>query len=314
MRTLYIIGNGFDIAHGLPTTYWNFREYLSAHHPDFLHFFEEMYDTDFPPKKFWSALEIEMGHLNITQMEELAESVLSNMDLEPENVGIKDTMDYYWEGQYGFIKKLQGYIEEWISSIDLSNIAPLKRELVNNDEDLFLNFNYTETLEKVYGIANVLHIHGHIGAETHSSPIMGHGNSTEIAERLELLRAAENIRDESGASIQSAIATYLERTFKDTNSIILQNYAFFENLSEVDHIIIFGWAIGECDVPYLQKIGSSGLPFKKWTIYYHKPEDLESIKDTFIRTIGRDIYEKSEVEFLESKTYWDERMDALCTL
>lgn len=28
MKTLYIIGNGFDIAHGLDTSYWNFREYL----------------------------------------------------------------------------------------------------------------------------------------------------------------------------------------------------------------------------------------------------------------------------------------------
>ncbi|WP_353887649.1 AbiH family protein [uncultured Phocaeicola sp.] len=26
LKTLYIIGNGFDIAHKLPTSYWHFQE------------------------------------------------------------------------------------------------------------------------------------------------------------------------------------------------------------------------------------------------------------------------------------------------
>lgn len=28
MKNLYIIGNGFDLAHSLPTKYSNFKEYL----------------------------------------------------------------------------------------------------------------------------------------------------------------------------------------------------------------------------------------------------------------------------------------------
>lgn len=27
-RILYIIGNGFDLAHGIKSSYWNFREWL----------------------------------------------------------------------------------------------------------------------------------------------------------------------------------------------------------------------------------------------------------------------------------------------
>lgn len=27
---LYIIGNGFDLNHGLPTSYWNYRDYLAG--------------------------------------------------------------------------------------------------------------------------------------------------------------------------------------------------------------------------------------------------------------------------------------------
>ena len=40
---LFIIGNGFDIGHGLPTQYWDFRTYLENVYPDFLHAFEEHY-------------------------------------------------------------------------------------------------------------------------------------------------------------------------------------------------------------------------------------------------------------------------------
>lgn len=35
-----------------------------------------------------------------------------------------------------------------------------------------LNFNYTDTLEKIYGEKSVFHIHGN----QHSSIIFGHGN------------------------------------------------------------------------------------------------------------------------------------------
>ena len=40
---LFLIGNGFDRAHGLPTDYWDFRSFLSKVHPDFLMGFEEHY-------------------------------------------------------------------------------------------------------------------------------------------------------------------------------------------------------------------------------------------------------------------------------
>lgn len=41
---LFIIGNGFDIGHGLPIKYWDFRTFLDLVHPEFLKSFEEHYD------------------------------------------------------------------------------------------------------------------------------------------------------------------------------------------------------------------------------------------------------------------------------
>ena len=41
---LYIIGNGFDLAHELPTSYWDFRSFLKLAPPAFLEAIEEHYD------------------------------------------------------------------------------------------------------------------------------------------------------------------------------------------------------------------------------------------------------------------------------
>ena len=50
MNRMLIVGNGFDLEHGLKTAYWNFREYLEENHLDFLIAFEKMhnfYPVDF---------------------------------------------------------------------------------------------------------------------------------------------------------------------------------------------------------------------------------------------------------------------------
>ena len=34
LKRLFIIGNGFDRAHNLPTSYWDFRKYILTRYPD----------------------------------------------------------------------------------------------------------------------------------------------------------------------------------------------------------------------------------------------------------------------------------------
>ena len=44
MKTLYLVGNGFDIQHGIRTPYSEFRSFLETHHESFLTDFEAMYN------------------------------------------------------------------------------------------------------------------------------------------------------------------------------------------------------------------------------------------------------------------------------
>lgn len=46
-------------------------------------------------------------------------------------------------------------------------------------DDVFLTFNYTETLEELYEVNNITHIHGN-----RDSPIVGHNNASQAEEKV----------------------------------------------------------------------------------------------------------------------------------
>lgn len=199
MNSLYIIGNGFDLAHGLDTRYWSFRTFLQNNHYEFLQHFERLYGIypldeteygyssemqnrwdDTVNKDLWSEFERFMATPDISSILDDSASVVESLGLESGNIGIRDTLDDHWKKEYGFISKLQEYVKDWINQIDISRVVPQKQGLINNDSDCFFSFNYTRVLENVYQVNRVLHIHGTIGAQANYPPFMG----TVIARKL----------------------------------------------------------------------------------------------------------------------------------
>lgn len=325
MSKLYIIGNGFDKAHGLQTGYWSFREYLQKTHPEFLYQFEKMYgfepldDTEYGYSEelqdswndavnhdLWSKFEENMAKPNIEDMIAFSESVVGDLDLESGNIGIQDTMDYYWKQNYGFVGDLQSYLKEWISQIDLSKVTPIQQELIENHDDYFFNFNYTAVLEEVYKIPRVLHIHGSVANEWDGEPIIGHCNREEILKRRDLSRKAETCFEEGDASIQNAIADYLETIYKDTEHLIRINHNFFQQLRDVDQVIVIGWSAGEVDLPYLRIIRDSIREKAKWTVYYYAEDKYDREAYDSLRTACKRcrIHKKFELKFVNSKQFW----------
>lgn len=45
-EALYIIGNGFDLHHGVASKYSDFKAYLAKHDRDLLYALEHLYDCD----------------------------------------------------------------------------------------------------------------------------------------------------------------------------------------------------------------------------------------------------------------------------
>jgi len=317
MRTLYLFGNGFDIAHNINTPYSSFRAFLSEKHESFLTQFEAMYHiqplddtepwyTDAAQKRWeqsvlknlWSFFEEEIGNPDVDGMHDMAESLLDGMPSE----GIKDTLNAYWREQYGFSKSFQKYVLEWLETIDTSKATCKKSELVNNQSDLFINFNYTDTLESVYGIRDVLHIHGSVPTCSTTLPIMGHGNKYLVDLYRRKAKKAQEQFIEWEESICNAIADYCETLYKDTDKIISLNEKFFSSLKNVEQIICLGLSFGDVDIPYLVRIQQEIKPTTKWMVYYYDSAARKRLKDVFgILGISR----KYEVYFLQSDSFWE---------
>ena len=317
MKTLYIFGNGFDIAHGIKTSYSAFRAFLNKNHESFLATFEGMYSIqpldDTEPwytkeaqekwnqsviHNLWRNFEEEIGHPDVDEMYDFAYSMVDTM---PEQ-GIIDTMDAYWRKQYGFVDELQKYVLEWVETIDTSNVTCKKDCLINNDNDLFMSFNYTDTLESAYGIRYVLHLHGGASSCCKIPPIMGHGNKYIIDSYRRKATEAMEEHVEWYESICNATANFCESLYKNTDAIISTHNAFFSALRDIDQIVCLGLSFDDVDVPYLNKIQTEIPPETKWMIYYHSDEDLKRLKSVFgITGISR----KFEIYFRESNNFWD---------
>lgn len=322
MRCLYIIGNGFDLAHDLKTSYWAFRTFLEKIDYEFLDRFEKMYGyyqpdfseygcTEATQKKWednlystlWKDFEKRIGEPDFDDMISYSDSVVADLDLESGPINIKDTLDEYWKREYHFITKFNNYVKEWVETIDLSKASVKNSTLENNETDLFLTFNYTDTLEKIYNIDryNILHIHGGLSDNSNYLPVMGHGN-TEMINYFNMKKVeAEEEYDEGNASICEAIEEYLLITQKDTEEIIKKNNYFFSKLADIQKVIVFGVSFGNVDIPYLCKIKECTQESVQWEFYYHTDADLNNLKNVCeISNISL-----NKVKFIKSDCFWD---------
>ena len=97
---IYILGNGFDLAHNLKTSYRDFRDYLEDTDLEYLIQLEEMYGY-YPESKIsmvqdnlWKEFEYQLGEID-------AESKVDDgkdfyLGLEIEDSGVEDTLDSFW--------------------------------------------------------------------------------------------------------------------------------------------------------------------------------------------------------------------------
>jgi len=301
----------------LKTTYWELRKYIEERSDSFLNIFENLYNIqpldDTEPwytkeaqerwnkavnHNLWSEFEKVMGNPNSTEMLEQSISVTEGMPTR----GIRYHMDLYWKEQFRFIDSLQNYVKEWIESVDTDNVPCRKKSLIKST-DFFFNFNYTDILEKIYNIENVLHIHGGVASICDISTIMGHCNIQDIQKHRQWAKEADAEFAEAEASIQDAVANYLESIHKDTRKRIILNGNFFDKLKIVKNVVIVGWSAGDVDITYLQKIIKSVNPDAHWTVYWYDDDAYNSLTKAFQK---EGIVDKSTIEYIQSDAFWDD--------
>lgn len=174
------------------------------------------------------------------------------------------------------VESVRSLFFEWISEIDVS-VASAKFQF--NQGASFLTFNYTDTLQSVYGIpkSQVLHIHG--SATAYDDLVFGHGET--MAEEPEIDEKGNSNRtiftDAQGA------AKYPFYAFqKPVHEILKKHQVFFSSLTRVSEIVVIGHSLSDVDLVYFIEI-SQHAKGSRWVFYCYKESDAEH----YVRQLGR---------------------------
>lgn len=309
---LFVLGNGFDKAHGLPTGYDDFRDYLEIHNPGFLIEFEKIHNH-YPVEEerlspvalekrknsiketLWQNFELNLSKFDMETILDESESLRDLMERDVGDVGVKDTMDAHWNDNYEFLCQIDELMLQWVESISLSQTKTLR---VFDENDLFLTFNYTKVIEKVYNIpeSQVLHIHGSIDSE---SIVIGHNDNAVTEKMLSCVKKSQERFDEFDESVYEFIYKIQKKYVKDTQRYISQNWYFFAKLKDVDEICVIGHSFGEVDWPYFEVIRKISKD-AKWNVYYFH----ESDKNAFYGLNKKLRIPKVKLSLMESKSFW----------
>lgn len=268
---LYIIGNGFDLYHGIKSSYWHFRDFVKKVDNTLFDALEEYFNPD----DLWSDFEKALEFLDTDKIVDEAGNYLESYS----NENWKDAYhhDYQYEIQTridivtDLLKKI---FTEWILQLELPEDSTINRLSINKNS-AFLNFNYTRTLEKLYGVSldNIIYIHNKI-ENKESNLILGHSREPNSNNSFNKNNSEEqDVRITEGNSI---LDQYFLATYKSTKTVIHEYANFFNSLSSIEEIIVLGHSLSDVDLPYFEKIIQKVDKEKVlWSISYHSEQDAK---------------------------------------
>lgn len=155
---LFVIGNGFDLAHHLPTKFNpDFKNIAMKYEQDNFWGLYQSCEND-----IWSDFENLLACPDFNALEEIFYGY--RPDYSSDRESDRDSIIFQVELNGRLQEALYEFAdnaEDSLCNIQTNNI--LKKIL--NQDGYYITFNYTHTLEKLYGIPSesILHIHGEVG-------------------------------------------------------------------------------------------------------------------------------------------------------
>lgn len=273
---IVVIGNGFDLAHKLKTSYSDFQTYLYDEYQLAIDDFDDCFpefisDSDggnYVPLDIaaallyslitnadgikWSDVENSLEYFNFTGYFDHVDQPLDKegdinyahyeTNLHSSSSGIRE-----------LVQKLPELLNEWIENVKIDKYYQIRiRELYkceNKNRVKYVSFNYTDTLETLYNISrdNILYLHGKRG--TYEKLIFGHGS----------IRESDN--DPEMQPIFGEIDFYLDGVFDQAIELMKKNtkaplnkLLTFLNGEVIDNVYFYGFSFSEVDMIYVKAI------------------------------------------------------------
>lgn len=300
-KKLYILGNGFDLHHCLPTRLQDFQEIIQNIDTG------GMYENN---NVYWTDFEEDLSNIDV-------DSLLENYGMSPDHSSERE-MD-----REGVISQLKGTLDEMIS-IKIKTLHCMVEEAekkletltkMNNfnfeEEDEIISFNYTETPRKLYDADNVCYIHGKyledelVFGFKHESEEYGQTEVSKIVRRdyeedyKDIIRKIDNdktLDEESKAEFKGEAKELYQEKIGDYYSINqkeiindfyegnkkcyqyteFESYLYNINNNEIFDIYILGHQMGEIDSEYFEII-EKVLTTKNWYItqFFGEPAKMD---------------------------------------
>lgn len=288
---LIIVGNGFDLNLGLRSSYNYFRDELKREKNSL---FDIIYDNLFEKDKnnpcLWSDFEQNISKIDHDRFVTFWENELS--DAEDAAMYLTDIKDYLYTN-----------FTKWIKRVNTS-VSKIDRKIGFKNDCIFINFNYTTTLELCCCVpeSDIYYIHGTI--KNPSAIIMGHTRYMEISRKYAIPK------DLAFMSTYYAHQKVLLEYYKSTDKNCLSNLKSLKNafegnfeslMREIKDIYILGHSLNEVDTMYFQYLVSILSNSTKWHLSYYSEQDKQ--RNT------RFIYKNSICNYVEATI--DELIDDL---
>lgn len=157
---LFLIGNGFDLAHNLPTRFDpDFKNIANKYeYNNFWDLYQSRED------EIWSDFENLLGCPNFNILEEIfdghAPDYLSERESDRDSIIHQVVLNGNLQGAlYEFANKAEASLNDIQANYIIQQIL--------DSDGYYITFNYTHTLEKIYDIPwkQILHIHGEVGCK-----------------------------------------------------------------------------------------------------------------------------------------------------
>lgn len=287
--TLYIIGNGFDLMHGVPSSYYKFRDSLGKSSE-----LKRQLETWSLKEDLWSDLEDSLAHMDDEGMLAMAPDMLEIMGVLDEDDEEFSAADFFAAAEWTVYplqiiqNELPKQFRKWINSLQpAEGVRPLTSLICG--EGRYINFNYTEFIETIYGVKkeNILYIHGDRRNRSQEL-ILGHAPGAEDDPFYFRKSSKPQIYSQTSYDMYETASTYVadyyDITAKKSDKIIQGNKDYFEKLTDIEIIVVIGHSLSYVDYPYFREIIQK-INGWKWNIGWHSSSDLKRI-EKFVSTMG----------------------------
>lgn len=309
---LYIVGNGFDLFHGIQSSYHHFEEYVRVSD----HRLYEKTANFYYPHDLWSDFEASLGLLSREIAFKTAEIGMPDLKKDFEDLQMSAILlsgDFIGGELDSLFHDLKIAFHHWVRTLKIPAGHPGKILMLDN-KGLFLSFNYTGILQSLYSISpyRINYIHGY-HTEVNGSLIIGHNEGADISyadwknriksryDRVYVSKKGKRYRKRDllydayfneefyHPAVEIAverIEEYFGATVKDTSEIIRENELYFtHDLRDREHIFVLGHSLSDVDAPYLKEIiVKNKNPHQvKWFVTYHSSDIKERLRDNLLK-------------------------------